>query len=365
MRRRRTFEVFTLSFLDCICCGFGAVILFYTIVSARAGVARMEQANPASAQVRMLEEEVQHGQRNLAALRDLLEKTRDRAAHAVEETNQIAVELDSKRERISTYDAQALARREHIEKLQADVRSLQDGTRRLQAGSAENAAPGEGVLGFRISGAQRHYLTGLTLHGKRILILLDVSASMLHEDLVSVLRLRASDDAHKRAAAKWRRAVLMVSWLLTQVPPGSELQIYTFSTHAQPLLPDSAGRWIGGGDVPQLARMIGALQLLVPDGGTSLYNAYAASRTLAPLPDQIVIITDGLPTQGKTAGKLRYVDPEARMRLFDESISQLPQKVELDCVLLPMQGDSEAAHAFWRLARLTDGIFLMPAKDWP
>jgi len=27
---------------------------------------------------------------------------------------------------------------------------------------------------------------------------------MLHQDLVSILRLRNQDDAHKRAAAKWR-----------------------------------------------------------------------------------------------------------------------------------------------------------------
>jgi hypothetical protein len=365
VRRRRTFEVFTLSFLDCICCGFGAVILFYTIVSARAGVVRMEQAIPAAAQERLLEEQVQQGQSHLAALRDLLERTREQAARAVEETNQIAVDLEKKKERISTYDAETLARRERIEKLQSDVRSLEEGARRMQAGSDERAAPGEGVLGFRASGAQRHYITGLVLHGRHILILLDTSASMLHEDLVSILRLRAQDDAHKRQAAKWRRAVLMVSWLLTQVPPGSDLSVYTFNTRALPLLPDSAGHFVPGGDATQLARMISALQQLVPDGGTSLFNAFAATRTFSPLPDQIVLITDGLPTQGKTPPKSRYVDEEARMRLFDESVSQLPAKVEVDCVLLPMQGDNEAPHRFWELARLTDGTFLMPAKDWP
>ena len=39
VKKRRAFEVFTLSFLDCICCGFGAVVLFYTIVQAQSGVA--------------------------------------------------------------------------------------------------------------------------------------------------------------------------------------------------------------------------------------------------------------------------------------------------------------------------------------
>ena len=36
MKKRRAFEVFRLSFLDCICCGFGAVMLFYTIIRRRA-----------------------------------------------------------------------------------------------------------------------------------------------------------------------------------------------------------------------------------------------------------------------------------------------------------------------------------------
>ena len=31
MRKRRAFEVFTLSFLDCICCGFGAIILLLVL----------------------------------------------------------------------------------------------------------------------------------------------------------------------------------------------------------------------------------------------------------------------------------------------------------------------------------------------
>src|SRR6185312_14421536 len=31
MRRRRSVEVFSLSFLDCICCGFGAIILLLVL----------------------------------------------------------------------------------------------------------------------------------------------------------------------------------------------------------------------------------------------------------------------------------------------------------------------------------------------
>lgn len=364
-RRRRTTEVFTLSFLDCICCGFGAVILFYTIVSAQTGVVRIQKTDQMTAEVNRLDEEVVTGTRNLAVLRDTLEKTRNEIASASAQTNRIVAELANRREEVSTYDATSLARRAHIEQLKADIRSLEEGKKRLEAGSDEKAPPGQDVSSFRKIGGDRRYITGLKLHGKRILVLLDVSASMLHEDLVSILRLRNADDAHKRAAAKWRRAIETVNWLLTQVPPNSQYQIFTFNTKAQPLLPASAGKWIDAGDAPQLARGMEALRAIVPADGTSLYNAFTATRTLNPLPDEIVLITDGLPTQGKTAGMRKYVDSGARMRLFDEAVGQLPDRVPIDCVLLPMKGDLQAAHRFWHLARLTDGTLLMPSKDWP
>jgi polyhydroxyalkanoate synthesis regulator phasin len=367
-RRRRAIEVFTLSFLDCICCGFGAVILFYTIVSAQAGVVRMKKTDAMSAEVSRLAEQVLDGSRQLAVLRNALERTRVITASTASRSSRIVAELRTRDQDVSTYDAENVARRRHIEELKSDVRSLEEGVRRLEAGSVGKGppvSPTQQIASFRQSGGDRHYITGLTLRGKRILILLDVSASMLHEDVVTVIRMRNFDDARKRAAAKWRRAVETVDWLTTQLPEGSEYQIYIFSTRAQPLLPATHGAWIKSTDATQLARGAAALDQIVPRDGTSLYNAFSATRTLSPLPDQVVLLTDGLPTQGKTAGSRRYVDSGARMRLFDEAVGQLPDKVPIDTVLLPMNGDPQAAHRFWHLARLTDGNLLMPSKDWP
>jgi von Willebrand factor type A domain len=359
--RRRSIEVFTLSFLDCICCGFGAVILFYTIVSAQSGVVRLQESDVLSSEISRLKEQVLTGERNRVVLHDALEKTRNETASARRETNRIVTDLESRREQLSSYDAQTVARREHIEKLKADIRSLEQSNKRLEAGSLERAPLGQEVSGR--AAAERRYITGLTLRGKRILILLDVSASMLHQDLVSILRLRNQDDAHKRAAAKWRRAVAIVDWLMSQMPAGGSYRVLTFNTRAQPLVPGAA--WLAGGDAAARARAMQALETLVPNGGTSLYNAFAAARTLNPPADQIVLITDGLPTQGETPGVRRYVNSAERMRLFDEAVSQLPEHVPIDCVLLPMEGDLQAAHRFWHLARVTDGTLLMPAKDWP
>jgi hypothetical protein len=364
-QRRRTTEVFTLSFLDCICCGFGAVILFYTIVSAQSGVSQTRATDALTAQVNRLDEQVLTGTRNLAALRDTLDKTRAEIASATEQSNIIAAKLSTQKLQVSNYDATRLSRQARIEKLRADIKALEEGTQRLEAGSDELAPPGQDVTAFRKTGGDRRYITGLRMQGRRILILLDSSASMLHEDIVSILRLRNADDAQKRAAAKWQRALETVHWLLTQVPPGSSYQIYTFNTKARPMLADSAGKWLAAGDLPQIARELEVLHTIVPADGTSLYNAFAATQTLSPLPDQIVLITDGLPTQGKTAGTRKLVDSDARARFFDEAVSQLPQHVPIDSVLLPMQGDSEAAHRFWHLARTSDGSLLMPARDWP
>lgn len=361
MARRRSFEVFTLSFLDTICCGFGAVILFYTILSAQSGVVRLRETDQLTAEVSRVKEQVVSGERNLVVLRDTLEKTRAQSASATREVNRIVTDVASRREQLSSYDAQTVAQRAHIEQLKADIRALQEGNRRLEGGSPVRGPPGQDVSGR--PAAERHYITGLTLRGKHILILLDVSASMLHEDLINILRLRNQDDAHKRAAAKWRRAVAIVDWLMARMPAGSSYRVLTFNTQAQPLVPGT--EWVSGGDTAARVRALQALEAIVPANGTSLYNAFAATHTLNPLPDQIVLITDGLPTQGKTSGMRRYVNSGERMRLFDEAALQLPEKVPLDCVLLPMKGDLQAAHRFWHLARVTDGTLLMPAKDWP
>src|SRR6202023_45622 len=231
--------------------GFGAVILFYTIVSAQSGVVHLRQTDALSSEVSRLREQVLTGERNLVALRDALTRTRNDTASARRETNRIVTDLESGREQLSSYDAQTLARRAHIEKLKADIRSLEESNKRLEAGSRERAPLGQEVSGR--AAAERRYITGLSLRGRRILILLDVSASMLHQDLVSILRLRNQDDAHKRAAAKWRRAVAIVDWLMAQVPAASSYQGLTFNTQARPLVPGSSA-WLAGGDAVARAR---------------------------------------------------------------------------------------------------------------
>ena len=362
---RRKVEVFSLSFLDVICCGFGAVILFYTIISAQSGVERTRKAEDLSAQVAMLEEEVITGARNLVLLRNALQKTESETVSASSRATQLIEELQRKREESFIYDAETLAKRERIERLKADVRALEENARRLEA-SAQVATPRAELTGAGKSRVSRRYITGLTLKGRRILVLFDRSASMLDEDLVNIIRLRNSPPAAQLSAQKWRRATDIATWIIGEVPEGSQYQVYGFNTAAAPLLDGTAGEWLRGNDETVRERLQESIGRLTPSGGTSLINALAAIRDMRVPPDQIILITDGLPTQGASAPALRrYVDAGDRARLFDEAVRGINRDVPVDVILLPMKGDVPAPHRFWGLARMTKGAFIMPSPDWP
>jgi hypothetical protein len=258
-----------------------------------------------------------------------------------------------------------MARREHVNKLKADIRSLEEGTRRLEGGTTSKGPEGEKLRAFRGSG-DRQYITGIKVEGERILILVDASASMLDETLVNVLRMRNLPDVQKLLAPKWRRAVLTVDWLSTQIPPQSNYQIYVFNTQPRPLLEGTGGKWLNGSEPQPLNEAITELKRTVPRDGTSLINAFNAIKEFNPLPVQIIIVTDGLPTQGATTPALRKaVDVDQRAKLFDQARTALPGKVPVSVILLPMEGDIPAPARYWRLARETGGVFMMPSRDWP
>src|SRR5687768_5401243 len=130
MPRRRDTEVFSLSFLDCMCCGFGALVLFYTVISAQSGVERVRRNEDLAAEINLLEEEVLEGYKNLVVLRNTLEKTDLARVQASGRLAQLLQELERSRLEMASSSGDSLARREHIAKLKADIRSLEEGTRR-------------------------------------------------------------------------------------------------------------------------------------------------------------------------------------------------------------------------------------------
>lgn len=363
MARRKT-EVFSLSFLDVIACGFGAVVLFYTILSAQAGVQRQQRNDDLQAEVNRLEEEVLEGYRNLVVLRNSLESA-DRAVPTEGLASRIIEETERLKQQLAESDKDTLSKREAIERLKQDLRSLEEGKRRLSAGTPSPGQPGARIKGFVGSG-DRQYLTGLKVGGQHILVLVDVSASMMDESVVNVIRLRNMPEVRRMSADKWRRTVGTVDWITSQLPAKSQFQVYAFNTKARALVAGSEGKWLSAGDPNALNDAMTALRKTVPQEGTSLENALAVVTTLTPRPDNLILVTDGLPTQGASPPSLRRtIDGEGRLKHFERAIGRLPGGVPVNVILLPMEGDPLAPSAYWALTRRTKGFFMSPSKDWP
>ncbi len=104
----------------------------------------------------------------------------------------------------------------------------------------------------------------------------------------------------------------------------------------------------------------------MPKDGTSLENAFIAMNALNPRPDNVIMITDGLPTQGASAPLIRKtIDGDDRLKLFERAFAKYPRDVPFNVILMPMEGDPIAPSAFWVASRATGGSFLSPSKDWP
>lgn len=364
MARRKT-EVFSMSFLDCITCAFGSVVLVYVLISAQGGLRKATESTQQRAEVAQLEEQVLEGYQRLVQLRNSMiqtdaeqVQTEGLSARVLSETERMKVEL-------ADSDKQTISRREAIERLKADLKSLEQGARRLEGATTDPSATGTRVRGF-IGTGDRQYLTGLRVGGQHILILIDVSASMLDETVVNILRMRNMSETRKLMSDKWRRTLSTVDWIAAQLPLESQFQLYAFNTKTWALAPTSDGKWLKVNDANALTEGLQALHKLVPKDGTSIENAFVALNALNPRPDNVIMITDGLPTQGASAPLIRKtIDGDDRLKLFERAFTKYPRNVPFNVILMPMEGDPNAPSAFWVAARATGGSFLSPSKDWP
>ena len=363
---RRSFSVFNLSFLDCICCGFGAVLLLFVIVNARSGADVPERSDvpDLSSEVNRLKDEVLQGRKNLVLARNTFEETTNELAVTEGLSRQVIETLEEKKEELAQYEKDTLAKVEHINRLKADIQSMEKDKKRLEGGQRETPDTGLKIRQF-VGDGQRQYLTGIKVGGKRILILVDASASMLGTRLVDILIRRNLPDDDKRRAAKWRQSLRTVDWITAQFPEDARYQIVTFNETAAPVLDGTAGTWLRASDIEQLNAAVKALREMVPDKGTSLHHAFRAIKTLEPAPDSVFLLTDGLPTMKDKPGFRKQVSGRERASFFRSAMGIVPRGVPVNVILFPMEGDPQAPSAFWVLAKETGGSFITPSEDWP
>ena len=362
--KRRPVSPFSLSFLDIMFCGFGAVVLLVLILNADTVKARNETFADLSADVIRLEQEVIVGEDDRVLARNSLAAVDNEQLATAGEAERIIETIRTLEIQIATLEKETLASRAHINDLSSDLKNLDAEQKRQGARATPGKDQGDKVRTFKGEG-DRQYLTGLKVGGKRILILVDVSASMLDETIVNVIRRRHMSAASKRNAAKWRRGLAIADWLVSNLPPTARFQMIAFNTRAQPLVPGSDGQWLLASDGKAIETAVTALHQTIPAGGTSLYQALAVAGKLSPRPDNILLITDGLPTQGRSKPSSTTVTAGQRLQHFEAAVRALPAGIPVNTILLPMEGDAYAAAAFWKLAIDTRGSFLTPARDWP
>jgi hypothetical protein len=352
MLKERRVTAFSLSFLDIMACGFGAVTLLFLIL--RHSVVVEVQPDPRlNAEVVMLKQDVEQAEKQKSEMLNSLEDLELKLVKTQGLSKRFLTDLEEIEESIQSDPDERIAMlRRTVEQLESETSKMEE----VEFGDKVRQFLGEG---------NRQYLTGLVLGGERVMILVDGSASMLADTVVNAVRRRNMEPEKRVEAPKWQWTVRTVEWLLAQLPPSSRFQVYIFNTEALPASPGTEGEWLDAADTLALEETVEGLEAFAPEGGTSLENAITALKDFEEKPDNLFLLTDGLPTQGKSPPKSAMVSGEERRRHFLSAVGQLPIGIPVNTILFPMEGDPEAAALFWQFAMTTNGAFITPSRDWP
>ncbi|MDG1164209.1 MAG: VWA domain-containing protein [Porticoccaceae bacterium] len=351
MPRKRRNIAFSLSFLDIMACGFGAVTLLFLILRHNA----TEVVTPdirISAEVDMLQMDIRDAEEEKVQLLNSLEEIKLELVEAQGLSKRVITDLEEQERSIQNDP-------NDLDKLRRQVEQLGDETAQM-----EEVEFGDKVREFQGDG-NRQYLTGLKLGGERVLILVDGSASMLADTVVNAVRRRNMGDEQKKQSPKWQWTLRTLEWLLAQLPPSSRFQVYIFNTEAQTAVPGTEGEWLDAADSLALENAVAGIKDYSPSSGTSLINAFGAIADFEDRPDNLFLLTDGLPTQGKKPPRKYMVTGQQRRKHFNAAMKEFPSGVPINTILFPMEGDPEAAALFWQTALNTKGAFIAPSRDWP
>jgi hypothetical protein len=336
MKHRRQAQSSALSFIDCICCGFGAVLLLF-ILTAKSQIDQKET----------------DAEQALAAFETLQQ------AIAVAEEKQRSVDEELAALNPQPDPAEGI----EINQLNAELKRLSTAIEEKKAALAflnKETESSEAVAALERPSADKSYLSGLRLQGPRVLILLENSGSMLAEDARSALEMIRSGNSSQ--SGKWLRAKASVCAVLAAIPRGTKVAVFQMNQTASPLFGTLEEPYLDPYENSELIRLLDRLETLDASGGANLLNAFTAIKNLGEPPSSLLLISDGLPTApNPTNGSLSEKD---RIRLFNLAMSARPN-FPVNTILFPFEGDPSAAALFWKLGSLTSGITLVPDNDWP
>jgi hypothetical protein len=214
-RTRRDVEVFSLSFLDCICCGFGAIILLLTLVRMSEPKAIEQARQDLQGRIARLERELFEirGEttllsRELVGKREQLSVEREGVARLRGDLERLRGQYASSRELSQVQDVMQGRFLAAQQRLTEEMKRLQE--------QSERRPPAEAVVG------------GIPVDSEYVIFVIDTSGSM------------------QRFA--WPLLLRKMSQTLDAYPKVKGLQvmndegIYMFSSYAGKWIPDTPGR---------------------------------------------------------------------------------------------------------------------------
>ena len=336
-------------------CGLGAIVLVFLLVK--------DNVEPAAPETARLQTDLSRLAQRQRTLRDDIQTATDRRRTADRRLQTVLRELSDALQEAETRGETAAEKRRRIAALEEAIKNI-------------NPAETADVIDTPEAGEEQ-YLIGLGVEGRKVGILVDRSASMTDETLIDVIRRKNAPDADKQAGPKWQRTKAIVRWLLARLPAGAEVSVVTYGDTAGYV----GGRgWKPGRDAAALEAVLRALDEIVPSGATNLHAGLKA--LYAQRPTNVYVVTDGLPTQGASGykslnpfaacsalwGGAGTISGDCRRALFRHTVNETKPPTGLSAVnvvLLPIEGDPEAAVEYWLWTAASGGLLITPADTWP
>lgn len=342
----------SLAFLDIMSCGLGAVILVFMLVKHNVGDAPAEIDN-LKKDISTLEQARDESQQRLDEVRASLKKEN--------------VDITKLRAQLATKRADKNDKNTNLASASAALDTLKESITKIKVPKKQDLIETSQVN-------EEEYLLGLKIEGRKIVILVDVSASMTNEKLLDIITTKSSSDRAKVSAPKWIRTKRVLEWMLARLPKTSNIIVVAFNDNAKQL----AGKGWMNVNSANIKAILSDANATVPQGPTNLQKGLNAIKKLSAT--NVYVITDGLPTKGESRftslnpfsscssliGSAKTISGECRKRLFRQTIIESGKlNAQVDVVLLPIEGDPEAAAEYWAWTSYQGGILISPASNWP
>src|SRR3954466_10982541 len=264
--KRRETEVFSLAFLDCICCGFGAVILVFILTVSQKQNVDKADVDAARDRLKSVQQNVTMTQQELDRLAQILAAAQLELQDINAKSTQDQLKLTDRKRELLLMLQQTGALKDALHTLLGEKKAL----------PTEDVAPPIPIPNID----RRQYLTGVKLQGEFVVFLVRTSGSMLDDTIdAAAARLQDSDDK-KREAPKWQRVIQSLEWMLASLDPETHFQILFFGEETTPIIPARGDEWFTTKDKKLMAEIVERINSVVPQGGANLERAFTSIRFL-------------------------------------------------------------------------------------